>query len=192
LKNDVIWNKTNGKPESVKNRLTLGHEYLFMLTKSNANYFNPEAILEPLAPSSIGRLRRGVSAIHKNVNGAPGQSPQGFGKPRLHVQDGGDEPDIPAGRRKRTVWNLSVSTYKGAHFATFPEGLVEPCILSASRPGDVVLDTFNGVATTGVVALKHGREYLGIELHPEYIEQSEKRILASLKEGRAVNPSFAF
>jgi DNA modification methylase len=91
----------------------------------------------------------------------------------------------PLGRNKRTVWDVATNPFKGAHFATFPEALVEPCILAGSRPGDVVMDVFNGAATTGVVALKHGRKYLGIELNPDYIELSENRIQAMLKAGRA-------
>jgi DNA modification methylase len=91
----------------------------------------------------------------------------------------------PKLRNRRSVWAVSLSGFKGAHFATFPEKLVEPCILMTSKPGDVVMDTFNGAATTGVVALKHGRKYLGIELNPDYIELSENRIQALLKEGKA-------
>jgi site-specific DNA-methyltransferase (cytosine-N4-specific) len=130
LRADIIWNKPNAMPESVKDRPTRAHEYLFMLTKSEKYFYDREAVLEE------------------------------------------------NGRNRRTVWNINTQPFLGAHFATFPPKLVEPCILASTRPGDFVLDPFFGSGTMGVVAEELGRRYVGIELHPEYVELAAKRLRA--------------
>ena len=132
LRCDVVWNKPNCQPESVKDRPTKSHEYMFLLTKSANYFYDHEAVLEPA---------------------------EGRGK-----------------RNRRSVWNVNTEAYPGAHFATFPPALVEPCILSCSRPGDLILDPFLGTGTVGAVAVKCGRRFTGIELKPEYIELAEQRL----------------
>lgn len=128
LRADCIWNKPNCQPESVKDRPTRSHEYLFLLTKSERYLYDAEAV-------------RG-----KN------------------------------GRQLRTVWDINTQPYKEAHFATFPATLVEPCLELTSRPGDLVLDPFIGSGTTGVVALRTGRRFVGIELNPDYVSIADRRL----------------
>lgn len=139
LRQDIVWSKTSAYPESVKDRCTRSHEYIFMLTKKPHYYFDNEAIKE------------------ETVDG------KGL-------------------KNKRSVWTMGTSKFKGAHFATFPEELVEPCILSSCPPDGVVLDPFNGAATTGVVAIKNGVKYLGCELNPEYVTISEERLDGVVEE----------
>jgi site-specific DNA-methyltransferase (cytosine-N4-specific) len=133
LRADIIWNKPNVTPESVKDRPTRSHEYMFMLTKSEQYYYNREAILEP------------------------------------------------NGRNCRSVWNIHTQAFPGAHFATFPPKLIEPCILAATRPGNYVLDPFFGSGTAGLVAQQLGRKYIGIELHSEYVALAAARLAADEK-----------
>ncbi|MCC8445429.1 DNA-methyltransferase [Xanthomonas translucens] len=121
LRADVVWNKPNAMPESVKDRPTRSHEYMFMFSKSEQYYYDRLAVLEE------------------------------------------------NGRNCRTVWNVNTQPFSGAHFATFPPKLIEPCIKSSTRPGDYVLDPFFGSGTVGLVSHQLGREYVGIELRPEYV-----------------------
>jgi len=160
LRQDIIWSKPNPMPESVKDRCTKSHEYLFLLTKSDRYYFDAKAIREP---ETCGRKRG--PALHgdtKSTNGNGGLSRRegdGF-------------------RNRRSVWNVQTRPFKGAHFATFPVELVEPCILAGSPVGGRVLDPFGGAGTTGLVALRNGRDATLIELNPEYAAMAEKRIAA--------------
>lgn len=128
LRADIIWHKPNAMPESVKDRPTRAHEYLFMFTKGQKYFYDRHPILEP------------------------------------------------NGRNKRSVWNINTQGYAGAHFATFPPNLVEPCIKASTRPGDFVLDPFFGSGTVGLVARELGRKYTGIELHPDYVDLAKKRL----------------
>ncbi len=128
LRADIIWHKPNAMPESVKDRPTRAHEYLFMFTKSETYLYDRQTILES------------------------------------------------NGRNKRSVWNINTQAYAAAHFATFPPNLVEPCIKASTRPGDFVLDPFFGSGTAGLVAHELGRKYVGIELHPDYIDLAKKRL----------------
>ncbi|HEY1245400.1 MAG TPA: site-specific DNA-methyltransferase [Hyphomicrobiaceae bacterium] len=128
LRADIIWNKPNAMPESVKDRPTRAHEYLFMFTKSDRYLYDHSAIVDP------------------------------------------------NGRNKRSVWDINTVAYAGAHFATFPPKLVEPCIKASTRTGDFVLDPFFGSGTAGLVASQLGRRYIGIELHPEYIALAKERL----------------
>ena len=128
LRADIVWNKPNVMPESVKDRPTRAHEYIFMLTKDERYYYDRRAIIEP------------------------------------------------NGRNCRSVWNIHTQGFPGAHFATFPPKLVEPCIKASTRPGDFVLDPFFGSGTVGVVAGRFGRRYVGIELHPEYVALAAQRL----------------
>ncbi len=190
LRSDIIWAKPNCMPESVTDRPTRNHEYIFLLTKQPRYYYNAEAIKEPYSPNSIARNERGVGENHKNVNGAPGQSPHSFNQPRLHskytgqatkdYEAGGAQDPSETKRRveesilngtganKRTVWHVGSTPFKGAHFATFPPDLIKPCILAGSRAGDTILDPFGGSGTTGLVATELGRSAVLVELNPEY------------------------
>lgn len=159
----IVWAKPNPMPESVKDRCTKSHEYVFMFTKSEQYYYNAAAIMEPATSPAEIRDRQ-----------AEGYDPAYPGGDRFSAgarQWGNGEL-----KNKRSVWTIAVEPCKEAHFATFPKKLVEPCILSTSRPGDTVLDVFNGAGTTGIVAARHDRNYIGIELNPEYIEISKRRI----------------
>jgi DNA modification methylase len=172
LRSDIIWHKPNPMPESVTDRPTKSHEYIFLLTKSPRYYYDYEAVKEEASPESIARMQRGVSENHKNTNGAPGQTPHSMNRPREYDKS----RETADTRNKRSVWTVSTKAYKEAHFATYPPELIEPCILAGCAEGDIVLDPFSGSGTTGEMALKHGRNYIGLELNPEYATLSEKRL----------------
>jgi DNA modification methylase len=160
LRQDIIWAKPNPMPESVTDRCTKSHEYVFLLTKNPRYYFDNNAIKEPVDhPNLIGKTQKvsyhDDSAMRNDGN-------------RVVVR--GDK------RNKRSVWTVTTKPYKEAHFAVYPLELITPCILAGSAEGDTVLDPFSGSGTTGEVALTHGRNYVGIELNPEYAALSEKRI----------------
>lgn len=218
LRSDIIWSKPNPMPESVTDRPTKAHEYLFLLSKSERYYYDSEAIKEPASPETAAHLLRGVSANHKNVNGAPGQTPHSMNQPRENKRsardsfkrDGSkrespiigqnkgthrpdrDESEYDTGSRNcRTVWTIATRPYKGAHFATFPPALIEPCILAGSRIGDLVLDPFSGTATVGKVAIQYQRNYIGVELNPAYLPLARARVegtqISMVLSGQAVN-----
>jgi DNA modification methylase len=147
---DAIWHKPNPMPESVRNRPTKAHEYVFLLTKSAKYYYDHEAVLEPLA-----------TPPH-----APGNQKKRFDKAWGN----------PKGKNRRSVWTISTKGYKGAHFAVMPEALAEVCVLAGSRPGDLVFDPFCGAGTTGVVSARHGRRFLGLEAGPDYAKMARVRI----------------
>lgn len=170
LRSDIIWHKPNAMPESVKDRPTKAHEYLFLLSKSPKYMYDADAVREPHTdPVSVARHKdtgrgRQAYANASGVNSRPQRdSNSGLG-------------GHPNGRNRRSVWSVNTRPYSGAHFAVFPPALVEPCVLAGSREGDVVLDPFNGAGTTGLVALQHGRRYVGIELNPEYVALAEDRL----------------
>jgi DNA modification methylase len=168
LRSDIIWHKPNPMPESVRDRPTKAHEYLFLLAKSERYYYDSGAIRETTPPVTPRQFGRKIAAAHGLAmltgNMAPGVRWQSDG-----------------GRNRRSVWTVTPKPFKGAHFATFPPKLVEPCILAGSPVGGIVLDPFSGAGTTGVVAAQHGRSYRGIELNPEYLAMSRERIKAALK-----------
>ncbi|EMH1277334.1 site-specific DNA-methyltransferase [Enterobacter hormaechei] len=132
LRSDIVWNKPNAMPESVKDRPTRSHEFLFMLTKSEKYYYDWEAVRE--------------------------------------------EKEKGGFRNRRTVWNVNTKPFSGAHFATFPTELIRPCIMASTKPGDYVLDPFFGSGTVGVVCQEEDRQYVGIELNPEYVEIAVNRL----------------
>jgi DNA modification methylase len=159
LRSDIIWHKPNPMPESVTDRPTKSHEYIFLMTKATRYYYDHEAIKEK-ATTKNGKPRQfGASNQVGTMRNDEGRI----------FQDNGL-------RNKRSVWQVNVKGYKEAHFATYPPELIEPCILAGSKEGDTVLDPFSGSGTTGEVALKHGRNYIGLELNPDYAAISEKRI----------------
>ena len=160
LRQDIIWSKPNPMPESVTDRCTKAHEYIFLMSKSQKYFYDAKAVREP---EVCGRMRG--PAKHRDTISTNGNS--GLAQ---RVGDGF--------RNRRSVWSVATKPYKGAHFATFPPSLIEPCILAGSRKGDVVLDPFMGSGTTAVVALKHGRQYLGCELNENYLPLQQERINA--------------
>lgn len=162
LRQDIIWHKPNPMPESVTDRCTKSHEYIFLLSKSPRYYFDYEAIKEPVAASSVARLAQDLE-LQK-------------GSDRAHGFKNMKAVGSAENRNKRSVWTVPTVGYEGAHFATFPPDLIEPCILAGSRVGDVVLDPFNGSGTTGQVALQWNRQYVGCELNPDYIALTHKRL----------------
>lgn len=163
LRQDIIWAKPNPMPESVKDRCTKSHEYIFLMSKSPKYYFDHEAIQEEAVCKDDRRCGQG----HIEYGG------KREGKTDKYIQR--SFVGISEKRNKRDVWSVTTKPIKEAHFATFPEKLIEPCILAGCRVGGVVLDPFFGSGTTGRVCVGLNRQYLGIELNPEYIEISEKR-----------------
>ena len=152
LRQDIIWNKPNPMPESVKDRCTKSHEYIFLLSKSKNYYYDNEAIKEPVK-QDWGTRDRTNGKYHNPGSGLA---------PHSGLSKSYDR------KNKRSVWTVTNKPYKGAHFACFPPDLIEPCILAGSREGDIVLDPFIGSGTTAMVAKKHNRNYLGCELHEDY------------------------
>jgi DNA modification methylase len=163
LRQDIIWAKPNPMPESVRDRCTKSHEYIFMLTKSSRYFFDNEAIKEPSANLGLTKIKFGGSKY-------------GDSDDPKHATKSGNEYTDNGKRNKRDVWFIPTKPFKGAHFAVMPEAIVEPCVLASSRPGDTVFDPFTGSGTVGVVALRHKRNFLGTELNPEYGEIARTRI----------------
>ena len=163
LRQDIIWHKPNPMPESVTDRCTKAHEYIFLLTKQPKYYYDNEAVKEAgnYEPATRDKSAEGYTADYA------------FGD---RFSSGARQYGVAGKRNKRSVWTVTTKPYKGAHFATFPPDLIEPCVLAGSKPGDTLLDPFNGAGTTGVVAMRHGRRYIGIELNADYLEMSCKRI----------------
>ena len=175
LRSDIIWHKTNCLPESVKDRPSKSYEHIFLLAKSPKYYFDYKAIQEPIKEVTAARYTRGRSGKAK-YSGA--QASQGIDRKTDAVTE-----ETRQYRRKRDVWEVSTNTFRmDEHFAMFPERLIEPCILAGSRPGDTVLDPFFGSGTTGAVAKRFGREYIGIDLNPRYLEKAKIRIAQVIPE----------
>ena len=161
LRQDIIWHKPNAMPESVTDRCTKCHEYIFLLSKSREYYYDADSIAGPCVTfdNSCPRGSRGV--LHDN---------------RGRREDNAVMKEWNGNRNKRDVWTITNKPYRAAHFATYPEELILPCILAGCPRGGVVLDPFNGSGTTGAVAVQNGRNYIGIELNPEYVEITETRL----------------
>jgi DNA modification methylase len=173
LRQDIIWHKPNPMPESVRDRCTKAHEYIFLLSKSDKYFFDSEAMKEP-AINAGKRVTLGEKSFSKGQAAGAGIAASGNGTADFY--------DVPETRNKRSVWTVATKPYKGAHFATFPPALIEPCILAGSRPGDIVVDCFMGSGTTAAVSLQHGRQYLGCELNPEYGPLQDERIESATPE----------
>ena len=163
LRSDIIWHKPNPMPESVTDRPTKSHEYIFLLTKNPRYYYDHEAIKEDAIWSEEKRAGLGRLNYSGKRQGAEGTGQEAF----VAIVDK---------RNKRSVWTVNTKPYKEAHFATYPPELITPCILAGTKEGDTVLDPFSGSGTTGEVALQHGRNYIGLELNAEYAELSRKRL----------------
>lgn len=165
LRQDIIWHKPNPMPESVRDRCTKAHEYIFLLSKSERYYYDAEAVMEPVAESTIARLSQATLDMQEGSSRVPGKT-----NGNMKAVGRTDK------RNRRSVWSVATRPYKGAHFATYPPALIEPCILAGSRTGDIVLDPFMGSGTTAQVALQNGRRYIGCELNTSYKELQDKRI----------------
>lgn len=210
LRSDIIWAKPNPMPESVRDRPTKSHEYIFLLTKSSDYFYDYEAVLEPA--NYDGRKDTVMKGSKKYKDGsylangnANSLSVKGRERWRFkNLQEDGQQPnsiherraeglkdEVYAVRNKRDVWTVSTKSYSGAHFATFPTELIEPCILAGTKEGDTVLDPFNGSGTTGEVSIKHHRLYIGCELNPKYVKLTHRRlsqVQPVLMQGRSLTP----
>ncbi len=174
LRSDIIWHKPNAMPSSIKDRPTIDHEYVFMFAKSQEYYYNADAIREPHITFTEKSRMKGGRKHFGRINGTP-ESGKNSGKSNLH--DGRwDQAFHPRGRNKRTVWEIPLSKFRDVHFAVYPEKLVEICLLASTKEQDFVLDPFTGSGTTGVVACKLLRRFIGIELVSEYQAMAQKRI----------------
>lgn len=173
LRQEIIWHKPNPMPESVKDRCTKAHEQIFLLSKSQRYYFDSEAMKEPAVragdiPGGKGHyIQHSAGGHNKDGLAACGQKP------------------VAETRNRRSVWNVATRPYKGAHFATFPPALIEPCILAGCPVGGVVLDPFGGSGTTAGVALAHGREAIICELNPEYGALVPDRVSSIIRQIKA-------
>jgi DNA modification methylase len=209
LRQDIVWNKPNPMPESVRDRCTKSHEYIFLLSKSKKYFFDQQAILEPCSPNTHARLSQDVQAqigseraaggaksngnmkaVARKTNGVGwGHGTDADERQRGRVKDN-DSMDsalaiMPTERNKRSVWTVATHSFKGAHFATFPPNLIRPCVLAGSPRGGVVLDPFGGAGTTAVVAMQEGRKSVLCELNPDYAAMAERRIAAAWLDGAA-------
>ena len=172
LRSDIIWAKPNPMPESVTDRPTKSHEYIFLLTKQERYFYDAASIKEPLSPETVSdRLRR----KNGTIKGARITDAKYTGQGYVRNDKGNPCGENGDSRNKRTVWTVATQPYSEAHFATFPEDLIKPCILAGSRIGDTVLDPFAGSGTVGEVCTGLGRKSVLIELNPEYIEMIKIR-----------------
>lgn len=170
LRQDIIWAKPNPMPESVSDRCTKSHEYIFLLSKSSQYYFNSESIKEKASPDTSVRDRDNTK-----LNNCPGRTKMGG----LKVND-------YEFRNKRSVWTIATQPCKESHFATFPKELIRPCIKAGCPVDGIVIDPFLGSGTTACVCIEENRKYLGIELNPEYIKIAQKRINSTERNGLLV------
>ena len=214
LRADVVWHKPNPMPETVRDRPTKAHEYVFLLAKRARYYYDQAAVAEPCSPHTHARCAQDVAAQRSSApaNGGthadrpmqavpPGVNPKArarwpagwdsgpgardglsgrYPRPRQNESFAAATVGRVASRNKRSVWTISTQPFRGAHFATYPERLVEPCVRAGSAAGDVVLDPFAGAGTTGVVAERLGRRFVGVELNPAYARMARERIAAAL------------
>lgn len=169
LRQDIIWHKPNTMPEPVKDRCVKSHEYVFLLSKKPKYYFDYLAIKEP----AVGERWGGNKPINLDNSKDVDNQFSGLTRERQMLYET---------RNKRSVWSIITRPFKGAHFAVMPEELVTPCVLAGSEEGDLILDPFAGSGTVGVVALRHGRRFVGVELNPDYAELANERI-------RSVHPT---
>lgn len=203
LRSDIIWAKPNPMPESVTDRPTKAHEYIFLLSKSPTYFYDNEAIKEPGVwdvdgngtmqrkkrvqegqksnPSEMKNgIRKPIFRDPKKHNGKNSDKQRGHSRRHAGFNERWDKMSVKEQcsgmRNKRSVWTVTTKPYAEAHFAVYPPDLIEPCIMAGSKPGDIVLDPFNGSGTTGLVAYQNRREYIGIELNQDYIDLTNKRL----------------
>lgn len=187
LRRDICWHKPNAMPETVHDRPATAHEYLFLLSKAPRYFYDAEAIKEPVTGNAHAR----GSGVNKKIKVPSGWDTQAGAHGHIHREGRTSTPeyrarqnpsfsaavhDLVKSRNKRSVWTIATESYSEAHFATFPQALVEPCILAGSRPGDIVFDPFMGSGTVAQVAQRLGRRWLGAELNPAYIELQRGRV----------------
>ena len=193
LRQDIIWSKPNPMPESVRDRCTKSHEYIFLLTKSQRYYYDHDAIREPHTGEAakavaIGYKEVGQRGVNSSVRRGltDGQATQ-FSKKGHSGYFGADGKCLlnPLGKNKRSVWSVPTQSVKGAHFATFPPALIEPCILAGCPAGGTVLDIFGGSGTTAGVAVAHDRDAIICELNPEYGQLMPDRVTSIVKSIQA-------
>ncbi|MEL6220239.1 MAG: site-specific DNA-methyltransferase, partial [Pseudomonadota bacterium] len=170
LRQDIIWHKPNPMPESVQDRCTKAHEYLFLLSKQPRYFWDQEVIKETATNRSPCS-----KASDKHIAAAL-TDPKARTKANLHKIKAVDV------RNKRSVWTVGAEPFRGAHFATYPPNLIEPCILVGSPRGGVILDPFGGAGTTGLVAARHGRRAILLELNPEYADIARRRISSEWRD----------
>jgi len=203
LRSDIIWHKPNPMPESITDRPTKAHEYLFLCAKSERYYYDHKSIMEPLlsGPSDLRKMvdqQLRIGGKHKDLDDSLSKASRStnIGRRRsvgskqaalaaldarghryASLAKAADDSEYGSitGRNRRTVWTIATVPFSGAHFATFPPDLVKPCILAGSRPADIVLDPFMGSGTTAQVATDLGRQFIGCELNPQYVELHELR-----------------
>ncbi|OCW21002.1 site-specific DNA-methyltransferase [Pseudomonas aylmerensis] len=209
LRQDIIWHKPNPMPESVRDRCTKAHEYIFLLSKSPKYFYDQSAILEPCSPNTHNRLSQDVlaqigsdranggaksngnmKAVARKSNGVGwGHGTDSEERARGRIKDNDSMNSalavMPTERNKRSVWTVPTHSFKGAHFATFPPDLIRPCILAGAPLGGIVLDPFGGAGTTAVVAMQEGRRSILCELNPEYAAMAERRIASAWLDGAA-------
>ena len=167
LRQDIIWHKPNCTPESVKDRCTKAHEYIFLLSKSPKYYYDNEAVKE----DCVGKDERKWADTYENVgNITQDNTNAGIKRTKRYSKDGNFK------RNRRSVWTVTTKAFKGAHFATFPMDLIEPCVLAGCPEGGTVLDPFGGAGTTALVANKHNRNAILIELNQDYIDLTRERL----------------
>lgn len=199
LRQDIIWAKSNPMPESVTDRCTKAHEYIFLLTKSARYFYDSKAIRNPPSEALLKQVRDGYAGHDTkdfgagNAQSASGtksriiegarakiDKQRGHGRHHAGFNDRWDnmtrEEQMLLGSNKRSVWSVAIKPFRGAHFATFPTDLIEPCVLAGCPAGGTVLDPFFGAGTTGLVAQNHGRSWIGCELNPEYGDISRRRL----------------
>lgn len=173
LRQDIIWHKPNPMPESVRDRCTKAHEYIFLLSKSPRYYYDADAIKEAACkPVGSNGNFGNKDAKARNVESLTGNMAPGV------------EYRTKPTRNKRSVWTITPKPFRGAHFATFPPDLVEPCILAGCPEGGVVLDPFGGAGTTALVANRHGRKSILCELNPEYLQIAADRLEGDIHQKR--------
>ena len=172
LRQDIIWHKPNPMPESVTDRCTKSHEYIFLLSKKPHYYFDHEAMQEASNPIYKDRYKYALNSGKQQESFRPDGAVNTMGLKKYNEK-----------RNKRDVWSVAVKGVKEAHFATFPEELIEPCILAGCPVHGTVLDPFCGSGTTGIVSVRNERDFIGIELNPEYAEMSIRRIEKEERQG---------
>lgn len=192
LRQDIIWHKPNPMPESVKDRCTKNHEYIFLLTKKSKYYFDSDAIKEPAEywgerDRTNGKYHNKGTGLnpHSGLTGKKKDKRAGEGrisyegKRTENNESGGQQSfvHIEEFKNKRSVWTVTTKPYSGAHFAVYPPDLIEPCILAGSKSGDIVLDPFFGSGTTGMVAQNLGRKWIGCELNKDYESLQNERLI---------------
>lgn len=172
LRQDIIWHKPNPMPESVRDRCTKAHEYIFLFSKSPKYYFDSEAMKED-AVKGPQRMQADPETARLRSVGPMARGSEGFNH---QYADSNCVWAADGKRNRRSVWTVPTRPFKGAHFAVYPPKLIEPCILAGSRVGDTVFDPFAGSGTTGAVAIQHGRKAIMCELNAEYVELIKARI----------------